>query len=342
MNKHVTTTPSSSWERPFPSQEFQAKHSKDDIAVWQDLVLRVMEVAKASGWTKAEVTRRCGMKDGTFSQWFGGTYVGRLDGWNKQVSQWLDALSEAAELAGNIRSVPRFMKLRASSEIMDTLRWAQQTSDMVMITLNAGMSKTATCRFYRDTNPHVFHATVSPHTKTVHGMLNELAAELDVREHNPARLTRAIGRRLERIGGGTLLIVDEAQNLVDEAINQLRHFVDIFQCGIALVGNDEVYTRFGNQASGKPSHAQLKSRIGKRMKLVAPYHEDLLTFIDAWGVTDPETVKYLVGIGLKGGALRSVEKTIRLAYMLIDDPSEPLQLKHAQAAWRNRDVEDLS
>lgn len=341
MNRPNTTSPKpGGWDRPTPTADFKAKHPAEELSIWETLADRVIDVATVNGWTKAEVTRRSGMKDGTFSQWFSGSYTGRLEPYNRIMSQWLEALDEALDLAGTIPLSPRFVKLRASGEVIDTLAWAQMTADMVMITFNAGMGKTATCRHYRDTRPHVFHATVSPHTKTVHGMLNELAAELEVKEHNPARLTRAIGNRLQRIGGGTLLIVDEAQNLVDDAINQLRHFVDIFQCGVALVGNEEVYSRFGGQ-NGK-SYAQLKSRIGKRLKLAKPYTEDLQAYIAAWNITDPDTIKFLIGVGLKGGAFRSIEKTVKLASMLAYGAQEQLALKHVQAAWRNRDVEDLS
>ncbi|WP_455478884.1 AAA family ATPase [Bartonella sp. B10] len=103
---------------------------------------------------------------------------------------------------------------------------------MVMITLDAGSGKTETCRHYRATRPHVYLVTASPHTRSVHGILNDMAAELNVVEYNPTRLTRAIGKKLERVGSGTLLIIDEAQNLTDESINQLRHFVDINGIGL--------------------------------------------------------------------------------------------------------------
>lgn len=340
MNVNIATS-TSTWERPRPSSEFLAKHASEDTSSWQDLTDRVIEVAAAHGFNKAEVQRRVGMKEGTFSQWFSGTYLGRLEPYNRQVAQWLDAFEEAADLAATIPQSPRYLKTKIGVEIFDTLAWAQMTADMVMITIGAGMGKTAACRNYATTRPHVFHATVSPHTKTVHGMLVELAAELDVREHNPAKLTRAIGSKLARIGGGTLLIVDEAQNLVDDAINQLRHFMDIYQCGIALVGNEEVYSRFG-KSNGGPSYAQLKRRIGKRLKRSQPYLDDVRTYIAAWGITDEDSIRFLSGVGMKGGAFGQIEKTVKLAFMQAIGANEVLALKHLQSAWKNRDVEDIA
>jgi DNA transposition AAA+ family ATPase len=334
----------STWERPLHGPDPKlANRTAENIEQWWGLVDRVIAVARASSWTKTEVARRIGMPDGTFSQWFSGQYAGRLDTQNEKVIQWLASLEEMAELAAAIPASPAFLKLKTSTEILETLAWTQMTADFVGITFGAGMGKTTACRHYRDTRPHVFLATVSPHTKTTHGMLNELAAELDVHVLNPAKLVRAIGQRLRRAGGNPLLIVDEAQNLTDDAINQLRHFSDNYNCGVALVGNGEIYGREARrQTSGGGSHAQVKSRFGKRLRGEKPRQEDLQTFIAAWGVTEPAMVKFLIGIGVKGGALRQIDKTMKLALMNALGADRSLSLADIEAAWKNRDVEELA
>ncbi|MGV1823759.1 AAA family ATPase [Agrobacterium vitis] len=347
MNKHVFTSPPTgqlnggSWERPLQAPEVSANKTEADIEKWWELVDRVIAVARQFRWTKAEVTRRSGMKDATFSQWFSGRYEGRLDNHNAMIEQWLDALQAAASVAAMIPQAPSFMQLRGSAEVLETLTWAQICPDLVMITLGAGMGKTAACEYFTNTRPHVYHATVSESTKTVHGMLTELAEQLGVQENNPARLARAIGGKLKRTGDGTLLIVDEGQHLNDEALNQLRHFVDVYRCGVAVVGNSEVYSRFTRGRQG-PSYAQLKSRIGKRLQRVQPYAEDLQTYIAAWSVTDPACIKFLMGIGMKGGAFRQIEKTMRMARMVATGEGTEVSLKFIQAAWKNRDVEDMA
>jgi len=339
MNENTSTSPQG-WERPISPPLLQSGRNQTDIDAWWVLVDRVIEVAPNNGWNKAEVSRRAGMASGTFSQWYSGKYAGRLDQQNEIISRWLDAIEDQEGIAASIPLSPSFLKLQTTVEILETLRWSQIAPDLVVITAAAGIGKTAACRHYKATTPHVFMATISPNTKTVHGMLVELCAALDVSEHNPAKFVRAIGNRLSRIGAGTLLIIDEAQNLVDDAVNQLRHFTDEFGCGVALVGNDEIYSRFTKKADG-PSYAQLKRRIGKRMRCEKPRMADLNTFIGAWGVTDPDSVKFLTGIGLKGGALGQIDKTMKLASMIAMGRSEPLRLNHIKAAWKNRDVEDM-
>ncbi len=250
MNQQITTSPSTGWERPEPSGQFLEKHSADDIAIWQKLTESVSAIAISNGFSKSEVQRRIGMQNSTFSQWFSGTYIGRLETYNRMAEQWISAFIEASGTISTIRQSPLFIQTRLSREIFDTLVWAQTTADMVMVTVGAGNGQNHGL-------PHLrgdASACLSRHRQPTHEdgawHLVELASELDVREHNPAKLTRAIGAKLGRIGGGSLLIVDEAQNLIDDAINQLRHFMDIYHCGIALVGNDEVYTRFGRTNAG--------------------------------------------------------------------------------------------
>lgn len=345
MNEHANTT-RAGWERPLAGPDVNlGNRTQADVEKWWLLVDRVIETAQATGFSKVEVARRINMGEGTFSQWFSGKYAGRLDDQNRKVEKWLDAVEEASGLANSIPTSPPFLKTRASMEIVNTLVWAQTACDFVTVTMGAGMGKTETCRHYRDTRPNVFMATISPHTKTVHAMLVELAEELEVMIHNPAKLGRAIGRRLER-AGGALLIVDEAQNLVDDAINQLRHFSDNHRCGVALVGNDEIYGRFSRKSvSGPmdgPSYAQIKRRIGKRLRRQKSPLEDLHMFIAAWGVTDQDSVRFLTGIGMKGGALGQIDKTMKLAAMDALGRGEAIQLDHIRRAWQQRDVEDIS
>lgn len=339
---NTSTAPKDLWAMPINEPDSTLKNrSADDIEKWRALVARVIALAKPQGLAKAEVARRTGMPDGTFSQWFSGSYIGNLAAQNQKIEVWLDQTEEIAGLNNLIPIKPSFQMTRIAQEITDTLSLAQATGDLVMVTLAAGNGKTEACRNYAKTRPNVYLVTASPHTKTVHGMLVDMATSLGVMEHNPARLTRAIGERLQRIGDGTLLIVDEAQNLTDDAINQLRHFVDIYNTGLALVGNDEVYGRLARKSDG-PSYAQIKSRLGKRLKRAKPYAEDIAARVKTWGVAEPDAVKYLTGIGFKAGALRQIDKTMVLAGILAAGEGVEVARKHIKAAWENRDVEDLA
>lgn len=314
-----------------------------DIQDWRQLTSKVAETARTHNWSKAEVARRTGMPEGTFSQWFSGSYAGRLDAQNTRIRQWLDNVEEMAAMATGIPASPGYVETRTAKDIMETLLFAQILPEMSIICLGAGMGKTFTCRRFCETRPHAYRVTMTPYTRTVHGMLVEIATALGVSQTNPTKLPRAIGEKLQRNGRQPLLIVDEAQNLRDEAIDQLRSFMDINECGIALVGNEEIYGRLAGRTDG-PSFAQIKRRIGKKLRRLTPYPEDITAMIDAWGVEDEAARKLLTGIGMKAGALGQIDKTMRLAgiYAAGDAGSggTVISERHIRKAWSNRGVED--
>jgi DNA transposition AAA+ family ATPase len=172
-------------------------------------------------------------------------------------------------------------------------------------------------------------------------MLVEIAGTIGIEERSASRLQRAIAKRLARTGDGTVLIVDEAQNLSDDAINQLRHFVDdpACRCGIVLMGNSATYARFAAWGAQGEKYAQLTRRIFRRVRADRPTADDLAKFIDGWGITEPSQVQYLTGIGMKPGALGQVDMTIKLARMTAQGLGREVTLEDLRAAWSNRDVE---
>jgi len=340
MSKIASTI---AWEPPAPTDEFLSKHAPDLIDSWRVLIAQVREIADANGWTKAEVARRSGIPDGTLSQVLSGKYLGLLANQNAILARWIDSVEQSANIASMIPVSPEFNpRLRMAQEVIETLVWAQIAPAFVMITLPAGTGKSEACKHFVRTRPHAYMATMSENTCNVHSMLVELAAALEVNQNNPAKLTRSIGKRLERTGGGTLLIVDEAQHLSDQAINQVRHFKDVYSCGVALVGNSEVYARFARKEKEGPSYDQIKRRVSKHLRRAAPYVEDVKAYIAAWGVTAPDCVKFLLGIGMKGGAMGQIDETMRIAHMVANGLGEPLSLQHIQVAWKNRDVGELA
>ena len=94
MNDHTNTT-AANWALPAIEPDITGNRpgrGEKDLRDWRELTGRVATTATANGWTKAEVSRRSGVPDGTFSQWFSGTYQGRLDQTSMRIRQWLDSL----------------------------------------------------------------------------------------------------------------------------------------------------------------------------------------------------------------------------------------------------------
>lgn len=314
--------------------------SAEDHRRREELLLQVNQVMAERALSKAEAARRSGAGHGTFSQWHSGTYKGRLDTVNETVATWLGNLDRVDEVIAGVPASPAYLPLKFSVEVERMISVAQIMGTVVMVTASAGIGKSTTGREFVRTHANSFMVTISPFTSTTHNMLTEVAAAIGVEERNATRLNRAIAKRLARIGDGTVLVVDEAQNLSDEAINQLRHFSDdtACRCGIVLLGNSATYKRF-SQWGKDDRYAQLARRIFKRIRAERPHVDDVAAFIDAWGITDDAQVEYLMGIGMKPGTLGQVDMTIKLARMAAQGAGRALTLADLRAAWSNRDVE---
>ncbi|PPE80604.1 hypothetical protein C3941_09255 [Kaistia algarum] len=292
--------------------------------------------------TRSDVARGSTIPLPTLTQWIDGTYAGSYINTTERVRRYLLTMEGARQqvLALTALKAPGFVETPSSRELIDTLAYAQSSPELIVATMAAGMGKTTTCREYASGRSAVFVVTMRPTTSGVHAMLQELAQALEVPERNPARLDRSIGERLKRNGRHTLLIVDEAQNLADKSVDQLRYFLDLYGCGIALVGNEEVYTRFG-KPEPRAGYGQIHRRVGKRMQRMAPLDGDIAALLDAWEVEDGECRRLLAAIGRKPGTLGQIDKTLRLAAMIAAGGGTPVVADHIRSAWRNRSGEAI-
>lgn len=305
-----------------------------------DLVARVTREAEKHGWTRAEIARRSGVSSGTFYDWMEGKYKGRVDNVNARIAQWLDQIEEVEKLAASVPQTPGFIDLGFSRSVIATLSVAQIMPALVMITAAAGCGKTTAARHYAESRANVHLVTMDPQCRGSHNMLARIADKLAAPANNSRTIVRAIGERIRRQGSGTLLIIDEAQTLSDDAIDQLRHFVDEYQAGVALMGNNETYKRFaGWDNTGK--YGQLRRRVFKRIQRDRPASDDIAAYLDAWAITDPHQREFLTGVGMKPGALGQIEMTIKLARMTAEGAGRggTITLSDLRAAWANRDVE---
>lgn len=80
----------------------------------------------------------------------------------------------------------------------------------------------------------------------------------------PQKRSRATSSRLKGTQG--LLIVDEAQHLSAGAIDQLRAVHDRAEVGLALLGNEEVWSRI--DGGGRKAQAQLNDTQSERSQQV--------------------------------------------------------------------------
>lgn len=327
----MSETKKSIWDLPVKKPDIR----EEELVAWENAVEKVRDIALAQGFGKKKIGTLADIAEGTFNSWYSGSYGATTNNITVKVQRWLDSYAEQMRIDKRILKGPDYVATPTATKVMNALLFAQQASEFSVITLGAGMGKTTAVREFKRRHNHVFVATMRPQTATVHGMLTELCRVFDVGQNNPAKFDTAIGEKLRSIDSNCLLILDEAQNLKDVAIDQLRYFLDECGCGIALLGNEIVYRRWGGEGSAI-NDAQLSSRIGHRIKQLKPGRDDITMMLDAWDVKDPEIRKLLATIANQQGALRSMVKTLQLASMLAIGEGKDISTGHIEQAWLNR------
>jgi len=331
----IETTAEDWMAPPAEPENLPAEHAE----TWTLVRGRVVELARRFGWSRGEIAKRSGVSAGTLYPWLDGTTKGRYDTTAERLRKWLDSVEELSVAAARVPAAPGFVELPTSRKMIDTLLYAQMMPEMVIVNLGAGLTKTITAKHYADNRPHVFLVTMRPTTASTNNMLRELCEVFDIRERDPAKLDRAIGEKLKRNGRNTLLIVDEAQELTDQAVNQLRSYLDLYGVGIALLGNEELYSRFGG-SKPKPAYAQLHGRTGMRLQQLQPSDDDISMLLDAWQLDDPALRRLATAIARKPGALRQMTKTLQLAGIYAAGEQRDISIDDVKAAIRNRGLED--
>ncbi|MFW1285822.1 AAA family ATPase [Vibrio parahaemolyticus] len=281
----------------------EAKHT--------DVLMQVRALTEAKVISNSQLAKEISVSPATLSQIFSGTYKADPSKMIEKLANWL----RMREQRNNTPSVnPGFVMTQTAKQITDDLGYAHGTSDVVCIYGASGVGKTQTLRQYQNSNNNVWMITISPSISGLVGCLYEMALELGMNDV-PKRaelLGRAIRRRLQ--GSGGLVIIDEADHLKYEALEELRAIQEFAEVGMVLVGNNKVYTQL---TGGRRSEdfARLFSRIAKKRGIHKTKLADVRAIADAWRVEGEAERGLMVQISERPGGLRLLSKTLKLAAM---------------------------
>jgi len=265
--------------------------------------------------SQTKFATRAGINDKTFSAWLNDAYAGDNQRVAGQVRTFLRSRDErvAARLAMPTSS--GFVMTPSATAFTALLQQAQWMPDMVTAVGAPGVGKTSAMREYQRRNPNVFLITGSPLCSGAYALIDCLCEEMGIIEGGPLRKMRSIAAHLR--GRQALIVVDEAQHFSLAALDQLRTLHDnpSVQVGIALVGHPDLKSRMaGGGRNGM--HAQLDSRFGAHLARKAPLPGDVTALLNAEGIENEQAMKLLRGIAAEPGALRKMNRTLRMARML--------------------------
>lgn len=211
------------------------------------------------------------------------------------------------------RRLTEFVETETSKQILNALTYAMVNNDLAVIYGWPGLGKTRTISHFVEhienaKSGHVWLCTISPSVKTVVPMLGAIGEAVGVvaRRTGARELFDRICSRLATTKR-CLLVIDEAQHLDQDALEEIRAIHDSSGAGIALVGNDLVYKRL-------VKHPQIHSRIGLRLPLPRPLEADVQALVVArvGKAADDSAIELLEEIATLPGALRLVVKVLEV------------------------------
>ncbi len=299
-----------------------------------DLRAEVRKVIEAGSLTQSKIARESGVSTTRISQWLAGTYPGDNAALEAQLTKWLDARAQREAESKHAPVEPAFVETPTAKRILAALRFAHFSNDFAVIYGASGLGKTLAIRQYVASVASAFAVTMTPATAGVVPALEEIAQAVGagVTGGGAAKLHRSIVERLRGTAG--LLVIDEAQHLGASALDQIRAIFDATDVGLALVGNEFVFSRMtsGHRAA---MFDRLRGRIGKRLHLSRPTQEDAASLSEAWGVEDSKALQLAATIASQPGGLRTLTKGLRGAARIATQQGASLAFPHLHAAWQD-------
>lgn len=295
---------------------------------------RVREIIESEDLSQQSVAREAGISTATLSQWLAGRYTGDVEAVTGKLERWLASKEPTLGQAKSVFDIPRWIETPTGRRILKALDYVRILFDIAIIYGGAGLGKTRTLERYAEMFPNVWVVTMSPATAGVCSALEEIALTLGLRgiPGRAARLQREIVRRLKGTRG--VLIIDEAQHLMTSALEAVRSIHDASETGLVLCGNELIFSRLTGGAR-LATFAQLHSRIGVRVALRKTLLGDVKAICAALGISGTQETRFLYEISQKPGGLRSIMKTVQLAYVMALGDGADTSMKHLETAWND-------
>lgn len=287
-----------------------------------------------SGLSFEELARLTGLSSSTLSLFAAEKYQGSDENVATRLFAYRDRLIAQEAVRGTGVLVPDWYDTPTAGKIVNLLRFAQTGKFIVIVTV-PGVGKTRTAERLAAADPNVWLATMSPSTAGVATMAMEVAEAVGLGEisGSPQQLSRKIRAHVK--GKNGLLIIDEAHELTEKAINEIRSWHDRVGLGVALLGNEKVV---GQIDARKSALAQVSSRVSMRHSQTTALPADVEAALDAWGITRADQRAFLHRIGALPGALREITHTLEIAAISLGGDMSALTLDRLKAAAKQRNV----
>lgn len=306
----------------------------EEMRLWLNGYRELSEVPMP--WS--QLAKETGIPQGTLTTFAAGTYGAKDGGGNvaRKVFQFKQSIEAHSMRQSKLPTNPGYFDTRTSLRMMELLEIAH-SGRITVIGTGPGTGKTMTIDEYADRAGPVWKATMKPSTHSLHSMIREVQKALGV---EPRRLSTADASALvvTRMSGRRgLLVIDEANWLSLEAIEELRNWHDMTGVGICMLGNEELVQSI-KTGRKRDQLARLLSRIANMHEQRIPLDEDVTAFCDHWGIEQPDIRRYLVTIATTpdSGGLRECKQLVEAASMLAAADERGLSITDLREAQSER------
>jgi DNA transposition AAA+ family ATPase len=302
----------------------------------------VQTLLKSTGWSNAEACRRSDIPSATFSEWLRGTYRGDVTKVADKIEKWLATEDAAMVNQSALITDPVYVETSLTRQVVQSLTYAQTGPSMALITMGSGLGKTMALKWFAANRTHCYRVPIEPLQGKPRPMVRQIAKIIGIPDQfRIADYAEKIAERLKGDGGRQpLLMIDEAQNLTDEAVNQLRFLLDEARCGLALAGNEDLMTRYSLSAT-REGFGQIHRRVGVRVHIKQAPVADVDTILDAMAITQGDMRRLAHQIAMRPGSLGQVVDTFKLASLLAFGQGREMDAGDIKTAWQNRSREEL-
>ncbi len=229
-------------------------------------------LSEQSGLPQSKAAAMIGVSPTALSQYRNSKYPGDVEAVESKIEEFLRTRSAAAQ--AEAEKAPYlsagYVPTSVSEDVYKAIQYCQLERGIVVLHGDAGIGKTrGAARFVQDNPANAIYIRCTPVGGTLTAMLRQLGTALKLpATRNRLELSMAIHDRLK--GTDKVIIIDEAQNLRFDALEELRSLSDPDDLtgesgtGICLIGNSEVYSRMlGKQEA---QFAQQFSRVRFRRR----------------------------------------------------------------------------
>ena len=284
----------------------------------------------------AAFSKESGIPAGTLQPFCMAKYQGDNDAIARKLFQFMQAVEAVSKRQLSIPTDPGYFETPTSERLLTLLQIAHMGRITVAAT-GPGTGKTKTIEEYSERAQPCWIATMKPSTARLNQMILEVHKAMGL---EPRTMSSAPGSRIviERVKGRkALLIIDEANHLGIEAIEEIRSWHDETGVGICLLGNEELLNRI-ETGRHRDQFARLNRRIAMRHVQKLPLAEDVQVFCDAWGITEPSIRNYLEKIAMTpdAGGLGECVQLIEAGSMIAASDERGLTLADLRDAQMTR------